>query len=373
MGQPDRRSRIFARYRPSARAAAAALSCAMLAACASHPPQMALPQPAAKAARIEVDARTGVATAEISVMTYNVAGLPWPIKKGRGKAMKRIAKEIETLHDAGEAPDVIVLQEAFSAPSAHIGAAYPNRLRGPRARDRTTTDAPALDKDFKKARNRRKGERLGKLMPSGLYLFSNYPIVDSHMTPFRRASCAGYDCLANKGAMIAVIEIPGAPTPVQILNTHLNSNGRSGVKHERALAAHRQQVDEIGDLLARTLNTDWPLIYAGDFNTRNAEERFEHNARTMPGEFVMQYCLAAAGRCDARLSWDGDAPWLDTQDLQGFSDGAKVEVRPVRAEAMFDKPVNGRTLSDHDAYLVTYRLTWRLNGAAERNKTFTDQ
>lgn len=345
----------------------------MLAACASHPPQMALPQPAAKAARIEVDARTGVATAEISVMTYNVAGLPWPIKKGRGKAMKRIAKEIETLHDAGEAPDVIVLQEAFSAPSAHIGAAYPNRLRGPRARDRTTTDAPALDKDFKKARNRRKGERLGKLMPSGLYLFSNYPIVDSHMTPFRRASCAGYDCLANKGAMIAVIEIPGAPTPVQILNTHLNSNGRSGVKHERALAAHRQQVDEIGDLLARTLNTDWPLIYAGDFNTRNAEERFEHNARTMPGEFVMQYCLAAAGRCDARLSWDGDAPWLDTQDLQGFSDGAKVEVRPVRAEAMFDKPVNGRTLSDHDAYLVTYRLTWRLNGAAERNKTFTGQ
>lgn len=334
---------------------------------------MALPQPAAKAARIEVDAKTGVATADISVMTYNVAGLPWPVKKGRGKALQKIAKEIGALHEMDAAPDVIVLQEAFTPASAQIGAAYPNRLRGPRAGDRSETNAPALGKDFKKARNRRKGERMGKLMPSGLYLFSNYPIVESHMTPFRRASCAGYDCLANKGAMMAVIEIPGAPTPVQILNTHLNSNGRSGVKHERALAAHRQQVDEIGDFLARTLNKDWPLIYAGDFNTRNAEERFEHNARTMPGEFVRKYCLAAAERCDVRMSWDGDAPWLDTQDLQGFKDGEKVEVRPVRAEAMFDKPVNGRKLSDHDAYLVTYRLTWRLNGAAERNKTFTAQ
>jgi endonuclease/exonuclease/phosphatase family metal-dependent hydrolase len=362
---------VFVRFRAHAPAAAALFACAVLAACASHPEQMALPQPAAKPARIEVDAKSGVATAEISVMTYNVAGLPWPIKKGRGKALKEIAKEVEALHAAGSAPDIIVLQEAFSPASAQIGEAYPNRLRGPRSGDRTTTDAPPLGKEFKKARNRRKGERMGKVFSSGLYLFSNYPIVDAHMTPFRRSSCAGYDCLANKGAMIAVVDIPGAPTPVQILNTHLNSNGRSGVKHERALAAHKQQVDEIGDLLSRLLNKDWPLIYAGDFNTRNAEERFEHNAETLPGELVMQYCLAESARCDARMSWDGDEPWLDTQDLQGFSDGAKVEVRPVRAEAMFDKPVNGRKLSDHDAYTVTYRLTWRLNGAGDRNKNFT--
>lgn len=339
-----------------------------LCACASHPPQMALPQPAAKATRIEIDATSGVATANISVMTYNVAGLPWPIKTGRRKALKQIAKELAALHAAGRAPDVVVLQEAFTATSARIGGAYSNRLRGPSTGDRATTDTLSLDKQFKRARRFRKGERSGKIMPSGLYLFSNYPIVESHMTPFRRTSCAGYDCLANKGVMMAVVEIPGAPTPVQILNTHLNSNGRSGVHHERALAAHRQQVDEIGDLLARTLNKDWPLIYAGDFNTRNEEQRFEYNARTMPGELVMHHCLGAQARCDVRMSWDGDEPWLDTQDLQGFNDGAKVEVRPILAEAMFDKRVNGRALSDHDAYLVTYRLTWRLDDADGRGR-----
>lgn len=333
---------------------------------------MALPQPAAKAARIEIDAASGVATAEISVMTYNVSGLPWPIKTGRRKAVKQIAKDLAARHAAGRAPDVVVLQEAFIATSARIGGAYSNRLGGPRAGDRAATDTPPLDKGFKQARRFRKGERAGKIMPSGLYLFSDYPIVASHMTPFRRTSCAGYDCLANKGVMIAVVEIPGAPAPVQILNTHLNSNGRSGVHHERALAAHRQQVDEIGDLLGRALNEDWPLIYAGDFNTRNEEERFEHNARTMPGELVMQHCLGAQARCDVRMSWDGDEPWLDTQDLQGFSDGARVKVRPIRAEAIFDNPVNGRTLSDHDAYLVTYRLTWRLDEVAARGDVVGD-
>ena len=36
----------------------------------------------------------------------------------------------------------------------------------------------------------------------------------------------------------------------------------------------------------------------------------------------------------------------------------------MRAEAMFDKPVKGRVLSDHDAYVVTYRLTWKLQNLA---------
>jgi endonuclease/exonuclease/phosphatase family metal-dependent hydrolase len=358
-----RRRRLCRTRQWPARAFAVAATLA-LAACASHPETPPLPQPAGKTPQIEIDAETGVARVELSVMTYNVAGLPWPIKTGRGKALKQIAREIGALKAEGKAPDVIVLQEAFRPSAARVGAAYSNRLRGPRASDPPALPPRPYDAEFMRKRRILRGERSGKRLSSGLYVFSDYPMIEAHMTAFGRHSCAGYDCLANKGAVLAVIEVPGAPAPAQILNTHLNSNGRSGVHHDRALAAHRRQVDEIGALMAQALNGDWPLIYAGDFNTRNAEERFTYNAQTLPGEIVMQYCLAVEGRCDVAMSWDGDAPWLDTQDLQGFKSGSAMTVRPIRAEAMFDAPRNGRMLSDHDAYLVTYELSWTVGGAA---------
>jgi hypothetical protein len=59
-----------------------------------------------------------------------------------------------------------------------------------------------------------------------------------------------------------------------------------------------------------------------------------------------------------RLSWDGDTPWMDTQDLQGFDSGTRVSLRPVRVDALFDEPWKGRPLADHDGLLVVYRLRW---------------
>lgn len=337
---------------------------AALSGCSSHPDNPSTAEAPGKPPRIKVDLASGTASTDISVMTYNVAGLPWPIKKGRRAALKDIAAEIGKLRAEGRAPDIIVLQEVFTQPAERIAAAYPHRVRGPRAADRSDTDAPALDEAFRRERRFLKGERLGKVMSSGLYILSDYPVAASYMTPFRRTSCAGYDCLANKGAMIAVIEIPGAPEPIQILNTHLNANRRSGVAEPRARAAHRQQVDEIGALMARARNDNWPFIYAGDFNTKRSEARFAHNADVMGGTLVTHYCLKPASGCDARMDWTGAAPWLDTQDLQGFESGSRVDVRPIRAEEMFNEPVNGRVLSDHDAYVVTYRLTWKLEKLA---------
>jgi endonuclease/exonuclease/phosphatase family metal-dependent hydrolase len=347
-------------------AASAVVLCALaaLSSCSTHPESPSPPLRAAKASRIDIDLASGTASTELSVMTYNVAGLPWPIKKGRAAALKDIAHEIETLYEAGRAPDVIVLQEAFTPAAARIGAVYANRVRGPRASDRSVTDAPPIGEGFVRTRRFAKGEKLGKILSSGLYIFSDYPVAASAMAAFGETSCAGYDCLANKGAMIAVIDIPGAPAPVQILNTHLNSNRKSGVSETRALAAHRQQVDEIGALMARTVNSTWPFIYAGDFNTKRSEARFAHKARTMPGTLVTHHCLQPASGCDVRMNWDGPAPWLDTQDLQGFNSGVRVTVRPIRAEEMLNEPVNGRVLSDHDAYVVTYRLTWKLENLA---------
>jgi hypothetical protein len=49
---------------------------------------------------------------------------------------------------------------------------------------------------------------------------------------------------------------------------------------------------------------------------------------------------------------------MDTQDLQGFDSGARVSLRPIRVDALFDEPWKGRPLADHDGLLVVYRLSW---------------
>jgi hypothetical protein len=33
-------------------------------------------------------------------------------------------------------------------------------------------------------------------------------------------------------------------------------------------------------------------------------------------------------------------------------------VEPIRMEEIFDKPVDGKMLSDHSGFLVVYRLSW---------------
>ncbi|MFN3621135.1 hypothetical protein [Sphingorhabdus sp.] len=50
---------------------------------------------------------------------------------------------------------------------------------------------------------------------------------------------------------------------------------------------------------------------------------------------------------------------MDTPDLQGFADGNGVHIEPIRIAAMFNYPIEGRMLSDHDALSVTYRISWR--------------
>jgi endonuclease/exonuclease/phosphatase family metal-dependent hydrolase len=257
-------------------------------------------------------------------------------------------------------PDVLLLQEAF-VPSAtrlvrRIG--YANFVRGPLPGDRSTIEVPPPPRRFVRERRRFKGERWGKWINSGLVAASDYGIVANVAEPFRRRSCAGWDCLANKGMMLVTLELPGVPDPVLILNTHLNSRGSSGVKPERSDYAHRRQVREMAALLARDWPTGRPLIYAGDFNARGSEMRFDYKDRRLPGELAHRFCHDLPDRCDVRMSWDSDEPWRDTQDLQGFVGGSRVDVVPIAIEAEFDAPVDGQMLSDHDALRVTYRLSW---------------
>ncbi len=311
---------------------------------------------------IEVDRSRGEASTTISMLTYNVEGLPWPARRNRTAQLREIARQLSQLRANGQAPDVVLLQEAFTSNAASIGsrAGYLNHVPGPAARQPRPPTSEEADPKLTSRRKRTKGEGFGRFLSSGLYVLSDYPVVVTNRQPFRSRECAGYDCLANKGIVHARILVPGVPAALDIFNTHLNSRGSAGVSQERSRKAHQVQVNEVNRFIEQKWERRNGLLFGGDFNMRNAPARFDHFAERTPYRLVHQHCAAHGSRCDVRLSWDGDEPWLDTQDLQGFESGSVVRVEPVRVEAMFDEPWRGKPLSDHDGLLVVYRLSWAI-------------
>jgi endonuclease/exonuclease/phosphatase family metal-dependent hydrolase len=298
-------------------------------------------------------------TATLRILTYNVEGLPWPAKGRRTPRLREIGRELAEMRAKGTAPDIVLLQESFSREAARIGAraGYRNYVKGPTAHAPRPPTSDNADPRLVDKRKRTKGE-WKPILSGGLYVLSDLPLVEVDREPFRSRECAGFDCLSNKGVMHVRVAVPGAPTELDLFNTHLNSRGHAGVSQARSLKAHSLQVDELHRYIEAKWDKAHPLIFGGDLNMRHAPARFAHFASVMPYTLVHQYCLRKEAHCDIRMSWDGDAPWLDTEDLQAFESGGGISVEPIRVEAMFDRPWKGETLSDHDGFLVTYRLSW---------------
>jgi endonuclease/exonuclease/phosphatase family metal-dependent hydrolase len=334
-----------------------------LAGCGIKPPLRVMAGDAISPPAILHD-ETGGATTRFSVLTYNLEGLGWPARTGRAGELKAIGERLAAMHDAGTAPDVVLFQEMFSSAAKRAVAAsgYPAIAPGPR---RTTRSGIGAEKRIPGKKKPQKGEIGIRLLGGGLAIASRYPIVDGAVDSYGRRACAGFDCLANKGIMLARIAIPGVPVPIDIYNTHMNSRGASGVKEARNLEAHARQAVAASAFIADTEAAAHPLVLGGDFNMRHSEERWEGFSRYHSLTLVHEVCVDPASGCDVRMSWDGDEPWMDTQDLQFFANGQQVSMRPIRVEAMFDGGPSGPRLSDHDGLLVTYELRWPLD-IAER-------
>lgn len=278
---------------------------------------------------------------DLSVLTYNVRGLPWPVAQRRGEALRRIGRELAEMRAAGTQPDVVLIQEGFRSEVADLykASGYRYWVQGPG-----------------------RGGALGKLTGAGLHIFSEAPIVDVRSVAY--TACAGLDCLANKGAMLARIAPAGAPTPVEILNTHLNSRRASRASPELALAAHNRQIRQLFEFIARERDPELPMLVGGDFNVKNDPRRYDYGAEERPYKVVSEFCSRTGSGCDG--AWDAAGkPWLRSQDLQAFAADDGVNVRPVSTASLFDDK-QGERLSDHDGYLVRYRLTWTPPAAPQR-------
>lgn len=329
---------------------------------------------------ISIESETGLASMEISVLTYNIAALPFPIACGKTSRMTDenddripiacnrkegvidIARAFRQLRDQGLEPDIVLMQEAFLPIVAEFPdiAGYQNWVAGPGPYDLGPKYSDRASEAFIENRQFWKGEKWGKRQPSGLLVATDFEIVEHINFPFYEWECAGFDCLANKGQTLTRLRIPGLPDLLEVATAHYNAKGASGVTIERAHEAHRLQLDAALEFLRSTSNFDLPAIWGGDINMRRSEDRIRYFIeQTGDGlNEVSSYCIANPDRCDLNIRDDSDAPWFQTQDLQGWADGLRVAIEPVRMVEIFDEPVDGVMLSDHNGFLVIYRLSW---------------
>lgn len=184
------------------------------------------------------------------MLTYNVKGLPWPAASGRERALEQIGARLRSLRAQGSQPRVVLLQEAFTRTAKRIGAdgGYRYVAAGPDPDMAGPAPEDAAGRAHLAGAAALKGEGLGKLLDSGLLILSDYPILAVRRAAFPQDACAGFDCLANKGMVMALIDLPGGP--VAVINTHLNARRKSGVPLGRNFAAWRRQVQALDRFIA---------------------------------------------------------------------------------------------------------------------------
>lgn len=303
-----------------------------------------------------LNAQTGEYSVSLDVMTYNVEALPPQFHGDRAKDLARIKQSFNAMIAKGTAPDILVVQEMFTDDAIEKLSAirYPNFIYGPTRRDvaaplpvvRLAGYAPQMPNI--------------RAQPSGVAIFSRYPVTTHRKRAFGYTSCSGADCFANKGMMIADIAIPGIPVPFRVATTHMNAQGASGMPEGVHLHAHRQQSEELADFLD-DFDDQAPMIIAGDFNMRASPARFANFSARIPHITAHHYCHQNRAECTAAISLPEPTPWLTTQDLQFFKDGASAKLSPVQLSHWFDSTAHGGILSDHAAQRVRWTLSWPMH------------
>ncbi len=295
----------------------------------------------------------------LRVLLWNVEGLPWPIRSGRDAKLKRIADWIAKRRAAGLGPDILLLHKAFTPEASRItkNGRFAAIVPGPALDQPRNLAAAKPSANFAAGARWWKGEGIGKWLDGGLYIATDLPLNYADSEAFGADSCAGFDCLSNKGGALVRINIPGAPAPLFVFNTHRNSREPSGVSVLRAEEAHILQTRENDRFIAPVGRP--ATIAAGDFNNYRAGDRVGDFGED-PG-----FRLAAKGRgFAARASPMSDTKaWSDAYDLLGFRSSDALQVEPLSIATLFDGK-NGPRLSDHAAQYVIFRLSWRADAPA---------
>jgi endonuclease/exonuclease/phosphatase family metal-dependent hydrolase len=276
-----------------------------------------------------------------------------------------MARRLGTLRAQGRQPHVVLLQEAFTQQAQAIGhaAGYPYVVAGPSADMASPESADATDARYMAAGSWTRGEGLGKYVGSGLQLLSDFPIVGVRRMAFPAFACAGYDCLANKGALMVSLRLPGSGDRVDIVTTHLNSRRASGVADDRSLQAYRLQVRYLSDFIRKAHDPARPLIVAGDFNVGSVAPRraalLSHVRADWSQSVDIDDAFGEAVRHHLPLSDDARYAQWRARDWQFYTPGHSTDIELERLDVPFGHAADGSMLSDHVGYTATFDLAPR--------------
>lgn len=295
----------------------------------------------------------------LSVMTYNVKGLPWPVASGRPAAITEIGSRLRAMRGAGVQPNLVMLQEGFSEEARKLGtfADYRYVAFGPDTAPEMAR--PPLGMAFAAHEQRLKGEGVGSLLNSGLVILSDYPIIRTARYAFPAGACAGFDCLAAKGALVAWVDVPGAGRPVAVVDVHLNARKATMVSIGRADAAYFWQVASVRRFLGRVVSADTPVIFAGDLNIGIYGDRTAAFSAPIIGSGqreVLPEVLA-----------EGKVPLPSLREALGVVERNKdkifarnaggIALTPQRAWVPFGVANTASPLSDHAGFVVDFTLS----------------
>ena len=301
----------------------------------------------------------------LSMMTYNIKGLPWPLAFDRDAALARIGGRLRALRQRGQQPHILVLQEAFTPQAAEIArtSGYRHMTFGPDRLMRSPIAPATADQAFLADARWDRGEAMGKQTDSGLIILSDYPIVRVQRLAFPDFACAGFDCLANKGVVIADIQVPGEEKPVAIVNIHLNARKASGVSVARSLAAYARQVDLTARFIASAVPRDRTLMIGSDMNIGGNSDRtrifFDSFSR-----HGLSFVAAEQGGAQLALQQAAIPVPQARDDLIHATQRRKdwIFARAGRGTALvvkgahvpFGSEPDGQPLSDHFGYVIAY-------------------
>lgn len=301
----------------------------------------------------------------VSLLSFNVHGLPWPLTSGRREAFARIEQRLIAMRHEGIQPHIVVLQEAFTTDAKQIGpkSGYRYVVEGPGRNFRTQVRPSPADQRFATGASFWRGESGIKLEDSGLQILSDYPVLSVREAAFPAFACAGYDCLANKGVLLATVAVPGLPTPVTIVTAHLNSRGASGASNLRSFQAFRRQIAIMDRFIRANHDLAQPMIVAGDFNPSGPVRRaylmryFATNwtaSPNLPARDALTECFTRTTACNPQaISVDR---WLLTheKDKQFLIGGIATHLVTAGIAVPFLRESDGSMLSDHIGYSVAY-------------------
>jgi endonuclease/exonuclease/phosphatase family metal-dependent hydrolase len=306
----------------------------------------------------------------LTLLSYNVHGLPWPFTSGRPAAFTQIADRLRDMRRTGTQPAVVALQEAFTDSARQIGqaAGYRYIVNGPTSSDRSALPMTPTDRKFAAGQSFLNGETIGPVEGSGLQIMSDYPILSVRSTVFPRFACAGYDCLANKGVLLVTVKIPGQALPVEIATAHMNSRGASGVGDDRTGYAYQRQVDALEAFFRANSNPALPMIFAGDFNIGKALSR-QVAMRSRAGNWWTapdnMLALGSLRTCMHGLAsnvtdrTDAQTALRRAKDWQFPVSVPRLALIPAHVFVPFGTEPDGTMLSDHVGYSVRYDLIRR--------------